>query len=311
MNKALSQNQLSVKEKQIRQLLTAHLQKIQKYIGTGKIEAFRLYNNEEAFLPLLLDIYQDNAVLQVLSPIPAELLKQIEIVLGQLLKIKNFFYKNRTKDPDYVLPGSLKKNITINEYGHRFLINLSDYLDTGLFLDHRDTRRWIEAQAKGKIVLNTFAYTGSFTVYAAAGGARKTYSVDLSRVYCEWMKQNLALNDLNPKQNWVYKMDTLEFLRYAKNKKLIFDIIIIDPPTFSKNKGRNFSVQKDHPALINSALELLSPDGFILFSNNFVDFRLNRAAIKTSSIKEKMDAIPPDFANRCPHRCFIIKTKKI
>lgn len=204
------------------------------------------------------------------------------------------------------IPVSPEKKIFQEEYGHRFIINLSDYLDTGLFLDHRETRKWIQSLSRGKSVLNTFAYTGSFSVYAACGGAAATYSVDLSRVYCEWIKENLALNGLSPENNLVYKMDTLEFLRYARKKGLVFDIIIIDPPTFSKNKGKSFSVQKDHPVLINEALDILSPSGFILFSNNYREFKINYREIKASSVKEKKNSIPPDFSGGMPHRCYII-----
>jgi 23S rRNA G2069 N7-methylase RlmK/C1962 C5-methylase RlmI len=143
-------------------------------------------------------------------------------------------------------------------------------------------------------------------VYAAGAGAVKTYSVDISRVYCQWIKNNLALNGLPLENNWIYKMDTLEFFQYAKKKQLLFDIIIIDPPTFSKNKGRSFSVQKDHPELINRALELLMPAGFILFSTNFKEFRMMQSDLSACHIQEKMDSIPPDFSGAAPHRCFII-----
>jgi 23S rRNA G2069 N7-methylase RlmK/C1962 C5-methylase RlmI len=160
------------------------------------------------------------------------------------------------------------------------------------------------------VVLNTFAYTGSFSVYAAKGGAKKTYSVDLSGTYCEWIRKNLRLNDLPDDKNWIYKMDTMEFFKYAKKKKLVFDIIIIDPPTFSKNKSKSFSVQKDHPLLLNAALEVLSPDGFILFSNNYREFNFKKEALSPCDLQVKTDTIPPDFPGVQPHHCWLLRHKQ-
>ncbi|MEK7528247.1 MAG: class I SAM-dependent methyltransferase, partial [Patescibacteria group bacterium] len=227
-----------------------------------------------------------------------------EKALTEQLGVRSFFYKNRTKE-ELDLPKPEHKEVVVNEYGNKFLINLSDYLDTGLFLDHRETRKWISEQSRGKVVLNTFAYTGSFSIYAAHGGAEKTYSVDLSRTYTEWTRKNLELNDMPSEKNWTYKMDTFEFFRYAKRKKLVFDIIIIDPPTFSRNKGTAFSVQNDHPRLINEALELLTSDGFIVFSNNYHDFRMETKKL-TSCKVEELNMIPPDFEKDFAHFCYKI-----
>lgn len=259
-------------------------------------------------LPVAVDIYRDNAVIHVFDYVEPSALAEFEATLRQKLNISDVFYKDRTKSK-LTLPASKKKEIIVTEYGNKFHINLSDHLDTGLFLDHRETRKWIGAQSKGKIVLNTFAYTGSFSVYAANGGAKKTYSVDLSRTYCEWIKKNLALNNLPPEQNWVYKMDTFEFFNYARRKKLSFDIIIIDPPTFSRNKGESFSIKTEYPRLINEALALLTPNGFILFSNNYLDFSLDQKKLLSCNVREKLDSIPPDFEGSFAHWCYVI-TKK-
>lgn len=296
-------------------VLAQNLQKLQKYLLTNQIEAFRLYNNDNRIWPLAIDIYKDSAVIHIFWALKtlemAKLSAEIERSLVQLLQIKSFFYKNRTKEPKLQLPrSSSPKTITINEYGHQFAINLSDYLDTGLFLDHRETRKWIGEQSKGKIVLNTFAYTGSFSIYAAKNGAQKTYSVDLSKTYCDWIKQNLTLNGLSEEQNWIYKMDTMEFFAYAQRKNMLFDIIVIDPPTFSRNKGARFSIQQDHPALINAALKVLSPTGLILFSNNYQDFRLKKAELVPCNVVSKTDTFPPDFAGSHPHHCFVITKLK-
>ena len=149
------------------QLLQNCLQKREKYLKANKIKAFRLYDREREELQFAIDIYNDNAVIHIFKKIQAAKCNQIEMVLLKLLNIKSFFYKNRTQEI-FSLPVVAAKTTVIEEYGHKFLINLADYLDTGLFLDHRETRKWIGDRSKNKVVLNTFAYTGSFSVYAAA-----------------------------------------------------------------------------------------------------------------------------------------------
>ncbi len=291
--------------KEIAGLINHNLQEIKPYLATNKISAYRLINNAQKVIPVTVDIYQDNAVIHIFSQISPEILNELEQALKTNLPVNSFFYKNNSKER-IIIPQSPPKKIIQEEYGNKFSVNLSDYLDTGLFLDHRETRKWIAGKSRNKTVLNTFAYSGSFTIYAANAGAIKTCSVDISRVYCDWIKENLALNSLPPGKNWVYKMDTLEFFRYAKKKNIRFDIIIIDPPTFSKNKGKSFSVQKEHPGLINGALEVLSPSGLILFSTNYQGFRITQKNLLPCVIKEKSDTIPPDFSGTQPHRCFII-----
>ena len=264
-------------------------------------EATRILRNAD----VAVDLYKDMAIVHVFGKMPDR--ATLEAQLRKKHPISEFFYKDRRGKGAGQAEATEHREIIITENGHKFLINLSDYLDTGLFLDHRETRKWIETQSRGKNVLNTFAYTGSFSVYAAAGGAEKTTSVDLSKTYCEWIKKNLALNGLPEEKNWVYKMDTLEFLRYAKRKNLRYDIIIIDPPTFSKNKGHTFSVERDYPTLINSALELLSPDGFILFSNNCTSFHLYRSRLSPRTVKEVTNLKAPDFEGHFTHWCYLIR----
>ncbi len=292
----------------------------------NNFDACRLYDKEDFELPVGIDIYKEHAVIFLFAEIHQAIIKQIEDFLRKNFKIKDFFYKNKIKNgeniaipvtaiaPNSTTPASTSSQdtssqiITIREYGHLFSINLSDYLDTGIFLDHRETRHWIEKQSSGKTVLNLFAYTGSFSIYAAKGGAAKTYSVDLSQTYCDWMKENLALNHLSPEKNWVFKMDTFEFFKYAQRKKLSFDIIIIDPPTFSRHKGKSFSVERDHPLLINTALELLAPNGMILFSNNKRGFKIKKNELTPCRIKNiKQQTWPEDFSDRETHHCFLIE----
>lgn len=302
----------------ISDLLIQCYKKRSEYIHKNHLEAFRLIDNGESpAFPCAIDIYKDNAVVHVFGSTPVVKLREMEQTIHQLLNIKNFFYKNRTAQKSDVnieaiqkdhIHQACPKNIIIEEYGNIFECNLEDYLDTGIFLDHRETRKWIQQQSKNKIVLNTFAYTGSFSIYAANGGAQKTYSVDLSKTYTEWIKRNLELNHLPLEKNWVYKMDTREFFKYAARKDLRFDIIVIDPPSFSRNKGNSFSVQKDHPELINAALEVLNPKGFILFSNNKQDFRIQQEKLTPCTIQNiQRQTIPGDYNNKNAHYCFVIR----
>lgn len=276
------------------------------YLEDNNIEAYRLAHIGELVVPVAVDIYGDNAVVHVFEVQDRETIDDLSHAIKAVVPVTDIFYKNRTKQ-EMALPTQVKKEVLVKEYGATFYINLSDYIDVGLFLDHRETRKWIAEQSKGKIICNTFAYTGSFSVHSALAGAEKTYSVDLSRTYCEWIKKNMELNNQPLEKNWVYKMDTLEFFRYAKKKNLVFDIIIIDPPTFSKNKNEHFSVQKDHPALINGALEVLSIDGLIMFSNNYTNFEMKKTALLPCRVEEREDLVAPDFTEIAPHRCFIIR----
>ena len=294
-------------------ILRSNKEKLKKYLEQNGIEAYRLYYMDDRRWPVALDVYGNEAVIHYFGSMSSETRQDMERSITEVVHVKKIFSKDRTKERANAADNKEhtgQSETVVHEYGHTFFVNLSDYLDTGLFLDHRETRKWIEGLSKGKIVLNTFAYTGSFSVYAAAGGAAKTYSVDLSKTYCDWIKRNMDLNNLPAEQNWIYKMDTLEFFKYAKRKGMSFDIIILDPPTFSRNKGKNFSVQKDHPELINAALEILSEKGFILFSNNCRDFEMSPEKINSKNVSEKRDTIPPDFmtGKQSPriHRTYII-----
>lgn len=298
------------------------LKRRQTYLQKNQLEAYRLICRDEFNLPFAVDIYGQYAVIHFFEEFPLE---GLEKALTNLLDITTVFYKDRTKEHNIKLPKSEHTEITVTEYGHKFLINLSDYLDLGLFLDHRETRKMVQEQSKDKIVLNTFAYTGSFSIYAAKGGAKKTYSVDLSKTYCDWIRKNLQLNNLSEEQNWIYKMDTLEFFRYAKRKNLQFDIIIIDPPTFSRNKTERFSVQKNHFELLQAAAEVLEKSGFIIFSNNCLSFELDRKAEENFLIEDLTETtLPTDFQIQIEsnesassltnwaipiHNCFLLKKK--
>lgn len=197
----------------------------------------------------------------------------------------------------------------VPEGGLNFIINLTDYLDTGLFLDHRITRGMIKSEAAGKHVLNLFCYTGSFSVYAAAGGAATVTSVDLSKTYINWAKRNLQYNKLyKDTQHEFINADVMEWLEYMPNDR--YDLIVCDPPTFSNSKRMedNFDVQRDHVMLLKKLLKGCTETGSIYFSTNFKNFVLDRDAIPATIVKDiTAQTTPFDFQGKLHRKCFIIQ----
>lgn len=195
----------------------------------------------------------------------------------------------------------------VREGGHRFLVNLQAYLDTGLFLDHRNTRALVAADAKGRRFLNLFCYTGSFTVYAAGGGAISSLSVDLSNTYLEWAGRNFSLNAISVPRHALERADVLQWLERAVAQPPQFDLIVLDPPAFSTSKAmaRTLDVQRDHPVLLASCARLLAPGGVLYFSTNLRSFQLAAGAaagLQGEEISHR--TVPEDFRNRRIHRCW-------
>ncbi len=200
----------------------------------------------------------------------------------------------------------------IEESGCRFLVNLSDHLDTGIFLDHRSTRRKIAAMARGRDFLNLFAYTGTATVMAAKGGAETTTSVDMSNTYLNWAKRNMAENGFTGPGHRYFREDCQKWLAKAGKEKNRYGLIFLDPPSFSTSKkmprGKTLDIQRDHVPLIRAAADILTPDGILLFSTNLRGFRLaadRLTGLTATDISRK--TIPPDFRNNPGiHQCFEI-----
>jgi 23S rRNA (guanine2445-N2)-methyltransferase / 23S rRNA (guanine2069-N7)-methyltransferase len=202
----------------------------------------------------------------------------------------------------------------VREGGHRFLVNFTDYLDTGLFLDHRITRRRVAQLAAGRSFLNLFAYTGTATVYAVAGGATSSTTVDMSRTYLDWAKRNLALNGLAGPQHGFVQADCLAWLEEqgaAPGRR--YGLVFVDPPTLSRSKRmeREFDVQRDHAQLLRMVARLLEPGGTIVFSSNFQKFRLDPSVGGLFEVEDLTRAtLPEDFArNPRIHVCFLLKTR--
>jgi 23S rRNA G2069 N7-methylase RlmK/C1962 C5-methylase RlmI len=196
----------------------------------------------------------------------------------------------------------------VHEGGLKFQVNLSDYLDTGLFLDHRVTRGMVRDAAAGKRMLNLFAYTGSFSVYAAAGGAIETVTVDLSPVYLEWAEKNFELNGLQGIQNQFVRADSREFVA-SLNGRPQFDLAVVDPPTFSNSKRveDDWDVQQDHQWLLNEVLRCMMLGGVIYFSTNSRKFKFDEQGLIGATVREISNkTVPEDFRNKRIHRCWRI-----
>ena len=201
----------------------------------------------------------------------------------------------------------------VSEGGFKFYVNFEDYLDTGLFLDHRLTRARLREAARGKRFLNLFAYTGTATVYAAAGDAVSSTTVDLSRTYLEWAERNLRLNGVSAASHTLVQADCREWLEDAARAPERYELIFLDPPTFSNSKRMEsvLDVGRDHPALIEACARLLSPDGLVVFSTNAQRFRLDESLREHYDIRDVSAAtLPRDFErNRRIHRCYEIRVR--
>lgn len=300
--------------------LIQNLGRLDSWILANKIDAYRLYDRELPHFPVAIDIYLKKAHIQIYENDSLEneeaLIQQIGTALTKVLSIplKDQYIKSRRRQKEgtqYEKVASAKERFIIKENGAKFYVNLKDYLDTGIFLDHRKTRTLVknELANKKERMLNLFAYTSSFSVVAAKAGVRYTTSVDMSNTYCDWSRDNFELNSLE-KFNHIAIRENVQFFLKNMKPSWKFDLIVIDPPTFSRSKKMPipFEVQKDHPFLINHCLDHLNKDGIILFSNNFQKFKLSTDLLNTKNVQDiTKDTIPEDFKNDKIHKCYIIK----
>jgi 23S rRNA (cytosine1962-C5)-methyltransferase len=294
-----------------------NVKRLRTWIRAEKIEAYRLYDRDIPEIPLAIDRYGD-ALLIALYKRPYEKDEELEEEWLALMSssaaraagIDSSLVFRRTRERQrgsgqYERLRRERSEFIVHEGGLSFIVNLSDYLDTGLFLDHRPTRAMVRAESSGKDVLNLFCYTGSFSVYAASGGARSVTSVDLSKTYLEWAARNLALNHAAPSACKLVRSDVLTFLSEARRAGGKWDLIIADPPTFSNSKSAaDFDVNTDWPRLVGCCLDLLRPEGRLYFSTNSRKFRWDPALVRAAVEDITPATIPPDFRNAKIHRCW-------
>lgn len=294
-----------------------HLRKQARRQG---ISCFRFYDHDLPEFPFIIEQYEDqlyvseyqrrhglsdeahyqwlDASLQALSEVTGIASEAIHTKLRRRIAGRSAQYQKLAAE---------KEEMVVQEAGLKFIINLKDYLDTGLFLDHRITRGLVRDGSKDKVVLNLFCYTGSFSVYAAAGGAAQVVSVDLSKTYLDWTERNLALNFPDYTQHQIVHADVKAWLKTAGAES--FDLIVMDPPSFSNSKRMDdvLDVQRDHVELINDCLRLLRPGGSLYFSTNLTSFQLDAARIAAASIKDITKATTPfDFAGKLKRQCFLL-----
>jgi 23S rRNA (guanine2445-N2)-methyltransferase / 23S rRNA (guanine2069-N7)-methyltransferase len=316
------------------QMFANRLRKNSKLLGDWakreSVDCFRVYDADMPEYAFAIDQYSNGAaerwlVVQEYAP-PKSIQPQAArarrhealTVIPHVFELPedHIFVRERRQQKDgsqYEKVAQERRFETIREGRFRFFVNFDDYLDTGLFLDHRLTRRMVGDLARGKRFLNLFAYTGTATVYAAAGGATSSTTIDMSRTYLEWAKRNLALNDLATPHHGFVQADCIAWLSDEQNHAREYDLMFIDPPTHSRSKRmpEDFDVQRDHVQLIQQAARLLAPDGVIVFSNNYTRFKLEGAGLSGFEIEDVTQrTLPKDFErNPRIHRAYLLRRK--
>lgn len=301
--------------------LRKNLRKLEKWIKQQQIECYRLYDADLPEYNVAIDRYGDKVVIQEYAPpktVDAKKARQrlFDIITAttEVLNISGNQVVLKTRErqkgkQQYEKLAEKKDFFLVTEYNARLWVNLTDYLDTGLFLDHRIARRMLGEMSKQKDFLNLFAYTGAASVHAGLGGAKSTTTVDMSRTYLEWAEKNLSTNGLTGRQHRLIQADCLMWLKLNNEQ---FDVIFVDPPTFSNSKRMEgtFDVQRDHIALMTDLKKALRKNGTIMFSNNKRGFKLDKDTLSKLGLKaEEMTAktLSPDFSrNNQIHNCWLI-----
>ncbi|KGA34351.1 bifunctional 23S rRNA (guanine(2069)-N(7))-methyltransferase RlmK/23S rRNA (guanine(2445)-N(2))-methyltransferase RlmL [Pectobacterium carotovorum subsp. carotovorum] len=301
--------------------LRKNLRKLEKWAKQQGIECYRLYDADLPEYNVAVDRYGSWVVVQEYAPpktIDAQKARQrlfdvINATLSVLeLPSNRLVLKTRERQKgknQYEKLAQKGDFLLMEEFGAKLWVNLTDYLDTGLFLDHRIARKMLGEMSRGKDFLNLFAYTGTASVHAGLGGARSTTTVDMSRTYLEWAEKNLRVNGLTGRQHRLIQADCLSWLHNANEQ---FDVIFIDPPTFSNSKRmeESFDVQRDHLALMKDLKRLLRRGGTIMFSNNKRGFQMDTAGLTALGLNAKeitAQTQSQDFArNRQIHNCWLL-----
>jgi 23S rRNA (guanine2445-N2)-methyltransferase / 23S rRNA (guanine2069-N7)-methyltransferase len=308
--------------------LRKNLQRLDPWAERERIECFRVYDADMPEYAFAIDLYgrgARHAYVQEYAPPKTvdqesarERRREALAVLPEVLAVPVSHVHSRVRKPQkgseqYEKRESLAERHVVAEGGLKFWVNFRDYLDTGLFLDHRIVRALLRDWAKDADFLNLFCYTGSATVYAAAGGARSSASVDLSNTYLDWAHENLLLNGFGDTRHELYRADCLEWLMEEEQKGARFDLIFLDPPTFSNSKRMDgvLDVQRDHVGMIRRSLKLLRPAGRLVFSTNYTRFKLDTEALADLAVLDiSAETIPRDFERHARiHRCFSVTFK--
>ena len=309
----------------LRNRLKKNVKTIGQWARKQGIGCYRLYDADMPEFALAIDIYEGRVHVQeyaapksVDERAARERLAEALAVIPEALGVEpeDMVCKQRQRQTgtnQYEKQAVSGEFFRVHEHGCVLKVNLKDYLDTGLFLDHRPVRHWIQQHSANQRFLNLFCYTGAATVHAVVGGASRSLSLDMSKTYVGWAEENLALNGADPKKHRVEQADCLAWLADRKTADQRFDLIFMDPPTFS-NSARMagvLDIQKDHPTLVRQAMARLSSDGLLIFSNNFRRFKLDETLESEFEVAEvTRDTLDKDFQrNARIHRCWHIRHK--
>jgi 23S rRNA (guanine2445-N2)-methyltransferase / 23S rRNA (guanine2069-N7)-methyltransferase len=301
--------------------LLKNIKHLSKWLRKENISCYRVYDADIPQYAIAIDIYENWVHVKEYEP-PRTVdavqafvrLNDALDAISAILQINKsrIILKTRKKQSgaeQYTRQDETFDTLIANEYGLKFRVNLKDYLDTGLFLDHRLTRKLISRVAKNRSFLNLFAYTGTATVYAAAGGAISSTTVDMSNTYLAWAQNNLELNNFSGKQHEFIREDCIKWLSDAKNEGRRYQLIFLDPPTFSNSKrmDHTLDIKRDHVELINQAMELLDDDGVLIFSCNAHGFKLDKKHLEEYSIRDiTRMTTSEDFRRKPAHVCWCL-----
>lgn len=283
------------------------------------IGCYRVYDHDLPEFPFCIELYEDKLYLAEYlrrhgmdDGAHEKWLDECLVIISKVMNIPvdKMYIRQRKRmshrEGQYEKIDLQQQFFIIKENELKFLVNLSDYLDTGLFLDHRITRQMVREQSLNKRVLNLFCYTGSFSVYAASGGALSVTSVDLSRTYLNWAEDNFSINLLKDKNKYHFiHADVKQYLKTLLPGS--FDLVIMDPPTFSNSKRMKdfLDIQRDHVELLNDVIKATTKNGIIYFSTNYTKFLLDEAKINASSIKDITKTTTPfDFEGKLKRWCY-------
>jgi 23S rRNA (cytosine1962-C5)-methyltransferase len=291
-----------------------------KWARAHGLTCFRVYDRDIPEYSYAVDVYGERVQLvefprrrALQSGTVEQQREEVLAAVAAVLEVapEHIHVKTHTPQPwgrkQYERIGQGSERFVVEEQGLKFWVNLGDYLDTGLFMDHRLTRARVREEARGQHFLNLFAYTGAFTVYAAAGGAARTVTVDLSNTYLDWAEENLALNGLADTRHTLIRADVLPWLEAQRDEPERYGLVVCDPPSFSTSKRMSgtFNVQRDHARLLSAIRAVLAPGGVLYFSTNFQGFTLGDAAVRGLEVRELTpDSLPEDFQRKEIHRCW-------
>ncbi|SDK82584.1 23S rRNA (guanine2445-N2)-methyltransferase / 23S rRNA (guanine2069-N7)-methyltransferase [Modicisalibacter muralis] len=307
--------------------LEKNRKRLKKWLKTSGETCYRLYDADMPEYALAIDVYGEHVHVQEYAPPksinPNQAQRRLLDALGVIpealgVRAERVYFKQRERQAgkaQYQKRDASGERFQVREGKALLWVNLRDYLDTGLFLDHRPVRRMLADMAAGKRFLNLFCYTGAATIQAALGGekggASDSVSVDLSNTYLEWARDNLALNRLDPGRHRVVRDDCLRWLQTAGSE---FDLIFLDPPTFSNSKKMDdtLDIQRDHARLLDLTMARLAPGGTLVFSNNQQRFRLDDAVARRYAVEDiSAKTFDPDFQRRPDlHHCFLIRHRE-